>query len=424
MIKQVIIIALQLIFLIGCGSTANQRTKKLAVPKVPGFYLSKQQLPPENIKSIQLQNQQGSAIPYIRLNSKEQLILRFDEITTDPKTFGIRFSRYDREWNEDGQVPTQISDGQLEDLIELGIRSDNEFPEYFQSEYEFPNSRIKFRLSGNWLVEVFDYYNGEVVFSLPFLITEQMGSLENSYETLNEFNQVSRYQHQHFVWYSFSENLQLPEYNVSVYAIQDGRFTSQKGLAITDFTSRSEGRIRFHHDRNDLFAANYDHQKLDLTKLKENDHIRFVEERGEKPALVSLYDDNPAFEQTDSYLLYNRPSNNRFDRYIETEFSFIPNWETQTSEKIFVTGLFSQNALYPNMELKWNPVEKRFTTRALLKQGMYSYSYEVVRNGRIVKHLAQNSLGRTIRTYSILVYYKDPARFIDRLVYIKEFQTQ
>jgi len=424
MIKQVIIIALQLIFLIGCGSTANQRTKKLAVPKVPGFYLSKQQLAPENIKSIQLQNQQGSAIPYIRLNSKEQLILRFDEITTDPKTFGIRFSRYDREWNEDGQVPTQISDGQLEDLIELGIRSDNEFPEYFQSEYEFPNSRIKFRLSGNWLVEVFDYYNGEVVFSLPFLITEQMGSLENSYETLNEFNQVSRYQHQHFVWYSFSENLQLPEYNVSVYAIQDGRFTSQKGLAITDFTSRSEGRIRFHHDRNDLFAANYDHQKLDLTKLRENDQIRFVEERGEKPALVSLYDDNPAFEQTDSYLLYNRPSNNRFDRYIETEFSFIPNWETQTSEKIFVTGLFAQNALYPNMELKWNPVEKRFTTRALLKQGMYSYSYEVVRNGRIVKHLAQNSLGRTIRTYSILVYYKDPARFIDRLVYIKEFQTQ
>jgi hypothetical protein len=424
MIKQVIIIALQLIFLIGCGSTANQRTKKLAVPKVPGFYLSKQQLPPENIKSIQLQNQQGSAIPYIRLNSKEQLILRFDEITTDPKTFGIRFSRYDREWNEDGQVPTQISDGQLEDLIELGIRSDNEFPEYFQSEYEFPNSRIKFRLSGNWLVEVFDYYNGEVVFSLPFLITEQMGSLENSYETLNEFNQVSRYQHQHFVWYSFSENLQLPEYNVSVYAIQDGRFTSQKGLAITDFTSRSEGRIRFHHDRNDLFAANYDHQKLDLTKLRENDQIRFVEERGEKPALVSLYDDNPAFEQTDSYLLYNRPSNNRFDRYIETEFSFIPNWETQTSEKIFVTGLFAQNALYPNMELKWNPVEKRFTTRALLKQGMYSYSYEVVRNGRIVKHLAQNSLGRTIRTYSILVYYKDPARFIDRLVCIKEFQTQ
>jgi len=424
MIKQVIIIALQLIFLIGCGSTANQRTKKLAVPKVPGFYLSKQQLPPENIKSIQLQNQQGSAIPYIRLNSKEQLILRFDEITTDPKTFGIRFSRYDREWNEDGQVPTQISDGQLEDLIELGIRSDNEFPEYFQSEYEFPNSRIKFRLSGNWLVEVFDYYNGEVVFSLPFLITEQMGSLENSYETLNEFNQVSRYQHQHFVWYSFSESLQLPEYNVSVFAIQDGRFTSQKGLAITDFTSRSEGRIRFHHDRNDLFAANYDHQKLDLTKLRENDQIRFVEERGEKPALVSLYDDNPAFEQTDSYLLYNRPSNNRFDRYIETEFSFIPNWETQTSEKIFVTGLFAQNALYPNMELKWNPVEKRFTTRALLKQGMYSYSYEVVRNGRIVKHLAQNSLGRTIRTYSILVYYKDPARFIDRLVYIKEFQTQ
>ena len=227
MIKQVIIIALQLIFLIGCGSTANQRTKKLAVPKVPGFYLSKQQLPPENIKSIQLQNQQGSAIPYIRLNSKEQLILRFDEITTDPKTFGIRFSRYDREWNEDGQVPTQISDGQLEDLIELGIRSDNEFPEYFQSEYEFPNSRIKFRLSGNWLVEVFDYYNGEVVFSLPFLITEQMGSLENSYETLNEFNQVSRYQHQHFVWYSFSESLQLPEYNVSVFAILYGLFTSQ-----------------------------------------------------------------------------------------------------------------------------------------------------------------------------------------------------
>jgi len=424
MVKQIIIVTIQLFILIGCGSTTKQRTQKPAKPKVPGFYLSKQQLPPENIKSIQLLNQQGSAIPYLRLNSKEQLTLRFDELTTDPKTYGIRFSRYDRDWNEDGQVPTQISDGQLEDLIELGIRSDNEFPEYFQSEYEFPNSRIKFRLSGNWLVEVFDYQDGEIVFSLPFLIAEQMGSVENSYETLNEFNQESRFQHQHFVWYSFPQSLQLPEYNVSVFAIQDGRFTSQKGLTVTDISSSSEGKIRYHHQRNDLFSANYDHQKLNLNKLRENDHIRFVEERGDKPALVSMYDDNPAFEQTDSFELYNNPSHNRFDRYIETEFSFVPNWEAQVNDKIFVTGLFTQNALYPNMELTWKPEEKRFTTRALLKQGVYTYSYEVLRNGRFVKQLAQNPLGRTIRTYSILVYYKDPARFIDRLVYFKEFQTQ
>jgi len=424
MIKKIKYVTILLFILIGCGSTTNQKTQKPEKQKAPGLYISKQQLPPDNIKSIQLQNQLGSTIPYLRLNSKEKLTLRFDEITNEPRTFGIRFSRYDRDWKADGQVPTQISDGQLEDLIELGDRSDNEFPAFFQSNYTFPNSRIQFRLSGNWLLEVFDYQDGEPLFSLPFMITEQLGNVENRYETLNEFNQDSRFQHQHFVWYSFPESLQLPEYNVSIFGIQDGRFATQKELNIKDLSSRYEGKIRYHHERNDLFAANYDHQKLDLTKLKEKNNIRFFEERGDKPALLSLFDDNPAFEQTDSFVLYNNPSNNRFDRYVEAEFSFVPNWETQENEKIFVTGLFAQNAFYPELELTWKSKEKRYTTRTLVKQGVYTYSYEVLRNGRLVKQLAQNPLGRTIRTYTILVYYKDPGRFLDRLIYFKEFQTQ
>jgi hypothetical protein len=424
MLKFVVLFLVQVLFIVGCGTATRQTKEKKVSPKVPGFYLSKQKLPPPEIKSIQFSNQQTVAIPNIRLNSKDQLNLRFDEVTNDPHTFGIRFARFDRDWNEDGQVPTQISDGQLEDIIELGIRSDNEFPEYFQSAYDFPNSRIKFRMSGNWMVEVFDYQSGETIFSLPFLISEQSGNVENSYETLNEFNQDSRFQHQHFVWYHFSNDIQLPEYNVSVFAIQDGRFTSQKALSVTDFSSRNENVIRYHHERNDLFAANYDHQKLDLKKLRENSQVRFVEERGDQPPLIRLFDDNPAFEQTDSFKLYNAPSSNRFDRYTETEFSFVPNWEVQENDKIFVTGLFQQNALYPNLELVWNNQEKRFTTNVLLKQGEYTYSYEVLRNGKPAKQLAQNPLGRTVRTYTFLVYYKDPTRFIDRLLFVKEFQTE
>lgn len=414
------------LFVLSCSTTAVEKKSSAQKNEPPGFYLKNQILPPNHIKSVSLAHSGGysQAIPFFKLQSGETLTLRFDELTDNPTSFGIRFSRKNKNWEDDGQVPTQISSGQLEDIIEQGKRSNDEFPEFFQFDYSFPNSRFQPKLSGNWMVEVFDYHSGETVFSHPFLIGEQMGSIQVQTKTLNEMNQQSRYQHQHFVFYSFpGSSIQLPEYNTSVFIVQDGRFRLQKVLPITDFTRRSENIIRYHHERTDLFAANYDHQLLQMKKLRDSDVIRFVEERGPNPPSVLLYDNNPAFEQTTANELFNKPSTDKFDRYVEVEFSFIPNWEILPEDQVFVTGSFAQQALKMQHELKWNGTEHRFKGSILLKQGIYEYSYEVLRAGRWEPQLAQNQFGSTKRFYTVLIYYNDPTRFIDRLLYVNEFVT-
>lgn len=409
-----------------CVSAPTSKKTTVIKEKIPGFYLEGQVLPPKEIKSVRLEHSVAiQAVPLIRLQSADKLTLRFDEITDHPHNYGVRFSRYSSKWEEDGLVPTQISGGQLEDLIELGDRSNDEFPSFFQFDYTFPNERIWFTLSGNWLVEVFTYQSGETVFSLPFLVSEQQGSIQVQTETLNEMNQQSRFQHQHFVFYSFSEKaVQLPEYNVSVYVIQDGRFSSQKQLPVKDFSNRSNQVIRYHHERSDLFVANYDHLLLNMKKLRDSQLIRYVEERGAKPPSVLLFDNNPVFEQTTAFQLVNKPSSDRFDRYAEVEFSLVPNWQREPNERVFVTCLFAQYGLKSEYEMAWNEQEQRFKRPILLKQGEYAYSYEVLRKGIPVPQLAQNPFGSTVRHYTVLVYYADPTRFIDRLVNVYEFSTR
>jgi hypothetical protein len=420
------IISLLLFFgLITCSTTNSSKKESAPIKEqLPGFYLPTQQLPPNYIKSVFLGRSSSVGLPVIALNSNTQLELRFDDVREEASSYQIRFRRYTKDWEEDGLVPTQISKGQLEDVITGMTRSEGEFPVFFQHSYSFPNSQIQFILSGNWMLEVVDAFTGETQFTLPFFVTEQAGKTEIEYETLNEIRYNSRYQHQFFVFYDVPENLQLPEFNLSTYMVQDGQFFDSKELDIKDLSRANEGVIRYHHGRDNLFLANYDHQLLNLKKLEENQEIRFVEERRTQPPFVWLNDDIPSFEQTNTSSLVNFPSRNRLERYAEVMFSFSPTWPVETNDKIYVTGAFAQWGLRPEFELRFDEEQQRYVTKALIKQGEYAYSYAVTRNGVIQQNLAQNPFGETRRSYAVFVYYNDPTRFIDRLLHIREFETK
>lgn len=414
-----------LLVLFTCSS--SQTTPKNNAPlktKIPGFYLPIQQLPPDYIKSVFLGRTNIVGLPIIALNSNTQLELRFDDVREVASSYQIRFRRYTKDWQADGLVPTQISRGQLEDVITGMTRSEGEFPVYFQYSYSFPNERIQFVLSGNWMLEVVDAFSGKTQFTLPFFVTEQSGKAEIEYETLNEVRYNSRYQHQFFVSYDVPENVQLPEFNLSTFMVQDGQFFYRKELNIKDLSRANEGLIRYHHGRDNLFLANYDHQLLNLKKLEENQEIRFVEERRAQPPLVWLYDDIPTFEKTNTSSLVNFPSKNRLERYAEVMFSFSPTWPVESNDKIYVTGAFTQWGLRPELELRYDTEQQRYVTKALIKQGEYAYSYAVTRNGEVQQNLAQNPLGETRRSYAVFIYYNDPTRFIDRLLLIREFETK
>lgn len=410
---------------ISCTPSSNSsHNQTRAQTKYAGFQLPNQVIAPQRIKSISLQSSHESGVPFLVLQSQQQLVLHFDELIDYPSTFGVRFSHFTKIWESDGLVPTQISNGRLEDLLMGAVRSDNDYPTFYQFEYSFPNDQIQFTVSGNWMIEVFDYNSGEIIFSLPFFITEQKGNVDYSFETLNELGYESRFQHQFFVNYSFPNDLQMPEFNLSTFAIQDGQFNSEKELDITDISNANNGIIRFHHNRRDLFLANYDHQRLDIRKFKENKTVRFLEERNGKAPLLQLFDDDSSFDNTSVSPMRNAPSNNRNARYGNVQFSFIPNWDALPNQQIFVTGTFNQWTLRPEFELHWSDSLERFTANPLLKQGDYAYSYQVLQDGKVLAQKAQNPMGQTERIYTILVYYKDPAQFSDRLLFLKEVITK
>ncbi|TNE73094.1 DUF5103 domain-containing protein [bacterium] len=389
-----------------------------------GYQHPLQVIPPKDIKSVYLGNSSRTGLPIIQLGRNSSLTLSFDEMTDYPHSFGVRFKRYTKTWEEDGLVSTQISGGQLEDLMGGGTRSESNYPVFFSFSYTFPNNRISFKVSGNWMVEVFDYNSNEVMFSLPFFITEQIGTTEINYETLNEIQYPSRYQHQFFVDYTGGKEIYMPEFNISMLMIQDGRFGETKNLDIKDISKMNEGKVQFHHSRDDLFIANYDHLKLDIRSFDENRKVRFVEEKAGLPPVLLLHDDDPAFNETNTSAFSYLPISSRKSRYGEVQFSFLTDKEISIGSEIYVTGTFAQWALKPENRLTWNNELNRYTADILLKQGEYAYTYELVKNGRVLKQELQNEFGSTRRSYAVFVFYMDNTRFIERLVHVNEFMTK
>lgn len=417
-----------LLIIISCSSSGNSGNKSTSFyyfDDIPRLSHPNQLIAPDNIRSISLSNnnRKNTPIPVISLGSNQQLTLSFDELDDISTSFGIRFKRFDRNWNETNLVPTQISTGILDDLIKNVARSEDEFPIYYHYSYTFPNQLIEFTLSGNWMLEVYDFQTNEPFFSLPFFISDDSGNLGIDLEVLNFDSRNSRYQHQFFIDYSFPENLRLPEFNIEARVLQDGHFALEKDMTTKDLSRRSDGIIRFQLNREEALPAQFDHQSLGISILREGGMIRYVDERANEPVEIQLLDDVQAFEQSRGSSALNDPNSTVKARYANVVFSFIPSFTLDYDQQIFVTGKFNQWSLQPEFELSWNEAQQRYMTTALLKQGSYSYSYIVLDGDEILAQLSQNRFGSTKRNYQFLIYYQDPNLFLDRLLLVESIET-
>ena len=134
------------------------------------FKLEVQTSPPEKIQSVQLYSK-GSANnpPAITLNSSQKLVLEFDHLSQSATQFKIRITHRSKDWTESPLSSNFYLNSFNEFYFGDGLKSFNQRPSFFHYSYEFPNDRISFKTSGNYLIEVFNYNSNELLFSLPFL---------------------------------------------------------------------------------------------------------------------------------------------------------------------------------------------------------------------------------------------------------------
>ena len=373
------------------------------------------------VRTIQLHDSsQEVSLPILTLGSQQTLTLSFDRLTEDgPEGVDVTFRHTDRQGKTD-LLPTEYLTGFDRDTIQEIQISGTTAVSYVHYEYSFPNSRIGFKLSGNYELTVTDSRTGDVLFVAPFFVVEQSAEVQLAFGTTlldgavgNAIQPAAR----------LTPGGQLSGYEAFDYTVcfaRNGR--------LDDVRCAPEPRLvdlaqyQFYLPRSEAFGAPAPLYEVNLGGLQTNIEVVEVDLSARPPtALLDL--DNAAFggDVRDAVLAttpliegaYRDPGDADTDaEYVEVGFRYVPPGERRAAGPVRVMGTFS--GWQPSVELAWMPELKRYEGTALLKQGLYVYGYSVPGRDRSrILTLGQPSL------FTAFVYLRDNQLFTDRLIAVE-----
>lgn len=373
---------------------------------------------PQSIKSVQLYRK-GSRInpPIIELGSNEKLVLEFDELTSVSGQYRISLTHHNKNWEESGLPELWVYNGVNELFLRGGSDNQGFKPDYFHYRFEFPNRDLSFKVSGHFLLHVFDYQSGTELFSLPFFVSEAEGDLTISSETLYNQSEEGSTKDQLFGRYTYPEFVEFPRFDLTYGFVQNRFWKQLKNAGQISFTG--EDFTEFHLSRDNAFPGNFDFSFLDLTELSLQNEQIYNFEPARIPPKVTLKDDFLNFlaePKPRSASESGLPNNDLDARYADVLFRLNTGDPLLQSTSVYLIGDFNQWSISERNQLRYKRDLGVYETTALIKEGTYSYKYVTLENGRINELRLSDSLTKRNQEYIGFVYYRDPQYQYDRIL--------
>ncbi len=381
------------------------------------FTVPGQSLPADDIKSIQLFRGAHGSAPIIELNSSQRLTLQFDDLGIDSDMFRVEITHHQSDWSDSRLLPNFFLRGFQSDYFGEGTKGRPQNPSYLSYSYTIPNERFGVTRSGNYMMHVYRQYSNQVLFSVPFFVVETTGTSEIQIEEL--FNQDERYlrHHQLFARYKYEDTSIIPQVDLNIYFVQNQFWAQARKADQKDFSEQFNARLYL--SRNRAFIGAYEFFDLGLGNIDQySTQVVDFEDRFTIPR-VTLNRDvvnlSVAPQQRRSRLTTS-PSRTYDARYALVQFSLEMDEDTRPYGDVYLIGGFNQWGIQPSSKMTWNPQIRMYTGEAIVKEGQYAYKYVVLEGNSINDTVLDASFASTRQEYHALVYLRDQAFQVDKLV--------
>jgi len=414
--------------LFGCGSSENgsgngTNARSSYTPPAGQVTVPGQLTASDRVFSVNL-NRKGNlqSAPVLRINSNQQLRLSFDLLEIEARQLRVTFTHHNPDWSPSGLAEDFYKDGFYNLNINDSRLSRAERPSYRRYTYDFPNDNIRFLVSGNYMLRVDDAGSGDFLFSMPFFVTENEGTIRSEVETRTVPRRNSRISHRPRNTYDLPDFVETPQFDLQFYYVQN-QFWGRSRQAKEIDTSR-EGNVLFELKADEAFTGDYEFQFLDMTQLSQQAPGVLEYRPAEIPPRIVLFDDTQGFTASRKQLpgsRINNPDTSLAARYANVYFSFNPSRAIPDNASLYLFGDFNNWAIESRFELNYHPETDRWRTNGFIKTGTYAYKYVLVENNRIDDLALDDSFTRSLQEYHAFVYFRDPDRFYYRLLQINNF---
>lgn len=383
----------------------------------PLFTLPEAVFPPSKIQSLQLRPENNhDAAPVISLNGSVKLILSFDYLSKQAKQFRISVSHHSKSWNKSPLPPTAYTASFFETYFGGGVASFAANPVYRHYEYRFPNERLALTKSGNYLLSVYDYNTDELLFRIPFFITEDQGTFQTELRNIFGRGTGAINRIQPFSIYRYPAFITQPRFDLSASYVPN-QFWGRAKTADQVFYA-GNGEIRFHLSRDQTFRGYYALNKIDLRAYPPRGREVLKFNPVKTPPAIILKRDVQPFSTISPFLNPGimGPLADRRSRYLAVHFQFEPADRISPSASVYIVGDFTNWAIDERFRMHFDVQDSLWKGKALVKQGAYTYKYMLIENGRMIETSPHQSFTNYRKMVLTLIYYRDPELHYDRLL--------
>ncbi|HLR90076.1 MAG TPA: type IX secretion system plug protein domain-containing protein [Balneolaceae bacterium] len=372
-----------------------------------------------DVHSIQLERKGvPGSLPAIELSSDEQLELSFDLIGFESRTLFAEFVHHTKDWTPSLLSTDFYIDGLQRIYLPFGRVSAAFRPSYRSYSYSFPDEQFRFTRSGNYLLRITDQESGMLLFSLPFYVYENEGSLTGSTERIRS---GIRDLHRPVGKYHLPDFITQPSFDLHFHFIQNRFIGKGVNQPLTDFSD--EHLVYVETPPRGVFIGDYEFMKLNLTPLSISNHQIRSFDPVSAPMQAILTVDTESFNRTGDKASpgsYGSPLRNPDTPYVDVTFTLEADIEEE-SDEIYLVGDFTNWSIRNENRLYLSEETGLWQTRAVIKEGQYDYKYILVRDQQPDDLYFDALFTPSVQEYLMLVYMRDHREFYDRLMQYGQF---
>ncbi|MFA5647520.1 MAG: DUF5103 domain-containing protein [Bacteroidales bacterium] len=365
--------------------------------------------------------------PIIELNSPDKVVLLFDDLAETPGNYSYSISHCDADWNPSSLFLNDYIEGFEVNEIRNYSYSTGTVNSYLHCKLELPNDDVKLKISGNYLIKIFDTYEPEnIILQRRFFVYEPLVVISASIKQPSGGEKRLTSQQLNLKVQTKGVRVINPHSELKTVVCQNQ--LSQGCHTKIDPVHFSGNEIDYSKPDGLIFDGGNEFRLFDTKNLRYfGQGIRTIDyATGEFH--VQLNADNSRSRYRYSYYPdFNGKYIINLERstqsHIEADYAWVyftlrPAMELDEGKSVYLFGEFTGCQLSPQYKMNFNPERNTYELRLLLKQGAYNYRYLVANEASAKVDISyfEGNYFETENAYTILVYYKPLGSRFDRIV--------
>ncbi len=443
MIKSSLLFCLLIATILGCSPKTSpsrigenvETTKPLADPEEGDFYRNdflryEDHVYKPYIKTVQLYRSDNElSPPIIGLATGEKLILSFDELGYENRSYSYTLIHCDAYWNPTDLIESLYIRGFNDDKLIDRKSSFNTITPYTHYNLVFPTKDLIPIISGNYVIKVFqDFDKDNIVLTKRFMITDSKVEVVSNVHRATVVQYKFNKQEVDFTIFHREYRIDNPFGELKVVITQNDRWDN----AIKDLKPLflKDHELTYDLEDDNLFWGGNEFRNFDTRSLRfQTEYVANISQdssgydvvlRNDKSRSSSVYLSNP--DINGKYLIRKqegRDSDLESD-YTKVHFRLVMK-EPIIDGNIYVLGALTNWTYLPEAKMIYDYDDQVYKTTLFLKQGYYNYEYVVLndKTGKGDPTVIEGSHYETENDYSIYIYHQGIGVAYDRLIGIK-----